>query len=96
MDLEQAKQDLKEMLSEKRYLHSLGTMKMAKKLANIYGEDEEKAEFAGLIHDIAKELKEEEIKKVIHNNNIQIDEIEKQQTGLLHAKLRSMHCKRKI
>lgn len=41
-------------------MHSIGTMKEAKKLAEFYGLDEEKAEMAGLIHDIAKEMPDEE------------------------------------
>ena len=35
-------EDVKGVLSKKRFLHSLGTAKMAKKLAGKYGYDEEK------------------------------------------------------
>ena len=48
--------DLKNILSEKRYTHSLGVMKEAKLLAKIYGIDEETARLTGLAHDIAKEM----------------------------------------
>lgn len=95
MDIESVKNDLKEILSEKRYNHSVGTMKMAKILAKQYGEDEEKAEFTGLIHDIAKELSKEKIDEYIKKYNIEIDEIEKKQLGLLHAKLGAYVAKEK-
>ena len=41
-------------LKPSRYTHSLGVEKMASELASIYGEDTDKAEFAGRYHDIAK------------------------------------------
>lgn len=41
-------------LKPTRYVHSLGVEKMAVKLAEIYGENVEKAAFAGRYHDIAK------------------------------------------
>ena len=45
---------MKENLKPSRYTHSLGVEKMASELAAIYGEDQEKAAFAGRYHDIAK------------------------------------------
>ena len=79
--------DLKNILSEKRYTHSLGVMKEAKLLAKIYGIDEETARLTGLAHDIAKEMTKEEQLKYIKENNIQIDEIEMRNAKLLHGKI---------
>jgi len=45
---------LKENLSEKRYLHSVGCAECAAQLAKQFGQDEEKACIAGLLHDCAK------------------------------------------
>lgn len=87
MEIEEVKKDLQQILTEKRYTHSLGVMKMARELALIYGENEEKAAFAGLIHDIAKEMSKEEIKQYVKMHEIEMDEIEKKQLGLMHAKL---------
>lgn len=67
-------------------------MKKARELAHIYGEDEEEAAFAGLIHDIAKEMTKDEIEQYVKTNKIKMDEIEKENLGLMHAKLRSKHC----
>ena len=86
-DLEKIKEELKEKLTKDRYEHSLGVMKEAKLLAKIYGEDEEEAEFAGLIHDIAKEMSKEEILSYTKKYNIELDEIEINQMGLVHSKI---------
>lgn len=45
---------LKERLTPKRFAHSLNVMERAVELANIHGADPQKAELAGLIHDIEK------------------------------------------
>lgn len=95
MDIEEAKKDLKKMLSEERYIHSLGVMKMARELALIYGENAEKAEFAGLIHDIAKEFSKEEIMEYVTKHNIEMDEIEKRTLGLMHGKIGASIAKEK-
>ena len=87
MEIEKVKEELKKRLSTYRYEHSLGTMKKAKELAKLYGEDEKQAEFAGLIHDVAKELTKEQIEEYINKYNIELDEVEKQNFKLLHAKL---------
>ena len=60
---------------------------MAKELAKIYGEDEQEAELAGLIHDIAKELTRGEIEDYAKVHKIKIDEVEQKQIALMHAKL---------
>ncbi|MCI8396777.1 MAG: HD domain-containing protein [Clostridia bacterium] len=87
MNIEEIKENLSKRLSEKRYTHSLGTMNAAKELASIYGENVEEAEIAGLIHDVAKELRKDEIEEYLERYNIKPDEIEQIQIGLLHAKL---------
>ena len=78
---------LKENLSEERYIHSLSTAKTAKKLAKKYGADTNKAELAGLLHDCAKEIPYEEMKEIIKNENLDIDEGEIKAKKVLHAPL---------
>ena len=85
--VENIQTELKKNLSEKRYLHSVGTMKMAKILANKYNVNENIAMLAGLAHDMAKEIPLEQAMEYIKENKINIDEIEKQNTALLHAKI---------
>lgn len=68
---------------------------MARLLARKYGEDEKEAEFAGLIHDIAKELTIGDIKEYVKTHKIKMDEVEEAQLGLMHAKIGSSMAKEK-
>ena len=87
--------DLKSILSEKRYKHSLGVMKKAEELALIYGIDTNIAKLTGLAHDIGKEFSDEEKLKYAKENNIQVDNVEAVNVGLLHAKIGADICKKK-
>ncbi len=87
--------DLKKVLSEKRYNHSLGVMKKAEELAKIYKIDIDKAKLVGLAHDIGKELSKEEMLEYARKNNIEADSVEEVNVGLLHAKIGADICKKK-
>ena len=87
--------DLKDILSEKRYNHSIGVMKKAEELAKIHDENINKAKLVGLAHDIGKELSENEMIQYTKENNIEVDEIEKINIGLLHAKIGADICSKK-
>ena len=64
-DIKIIKRDLKTMLSESRYQHSINVAEECRKLAKVYLFDEDKAYLAGLTHDLAKELSNEEIKQIM-------------------------------
>ena len=66
MDYTSIKKWLKDNLTEERYLHSIGTAECASELAEKYGLDKEKAYLAGLVHDCAKCLKNEELLNILH------------------------------
>ena len=85
--IDKIKEDLKNTLSERRYIHSLGVMEMAVELAKIYNVDEKKAELAGLLHDNAKEMTPEELLKYVDDNNIKISEVERINTKFCMEKL---------
>ena len=53
--IERIKNDLKENLTEYRYIHSLGVMEMAEELAKVYNVDVESARIAGLLHDVVED-----------------------------------------
>lgn len=78
---------LKENLKESRYEHTLGVVKTAKALAKINGVEEEKAELAALIHDSAKNMHINSMKKMLVENFEQIDDIEEKTPQLLHGKV---------
>ena len=56
MDFGSIKEHIAGLMNEERFLHSLGVMELSGELAGIYGQDVERAKFAGLIHDAAKQL----------------------------------------
>ncbi len=87
MNYEAIEKDVKNILSEKRFLHSQGVAKRAVELAKIYGEDQKKAQLIGIIHDIAKEMPKEEAIQYAKENGIIFDEIEKSEPALWHSKL---------
>lgn len=87
MNLNQIQEYIKTKLSEKRYYHSICVMERSRELALKFGADIEIAEKIGIAHDVAKEMSEEEKIKYVRENNIEIDEIEKINIGLLHAKI---------
>lgn len=87
--------DLRNILSERRYKHSLGVMKKAEELAKIYNIDINKAKLVGLAHDIGKELSDEQKLKYAQENNLEVDNVEKINVGLLHAKIGADMCKKK-
>lgn len=93
--LKQIDEDLKKEISEKRHKHSMGVMKKAEELAKIYGEDVNKAKLIGLAHDIGKELSKEEKLQYAIENKLGVDEIEKVNIGLLHAKIGADICKKR-
>ena len=61
--IEEIKEKLKDCLTEERYLHSLGVMEKAVELAKQFNCNAQKALIAGLLHDCAKCLTKEEMKK---------------------------------
>jgi len=84
-DPEIKKKYLKEHLSAKRYTHSLNVAAECRKLAEKYGEDPNKAYFAGLLHDICKELPADEQKILADNDVFTVCREELDTRSLWHA-----------
>ncbi|MDE5772011.1 MAG: bis(5'-nucleosyl)-tetraphosphatase (symmetrical) YqeK [Ruminococcus sp.] len=84
-DPSEIKKYLKEHLSQKRYTHSLNVAEECRKLAMKYGEEPDKAYFAGLLHDICKELRDEEKKKLVLESNFTVCREELETRSLWHA-----------
>ncbi len=79
------RQLLRQKLDDYRYIHSLGVADSAVDLAKIYGADEEKAYFAGLLHDIAKNMPKDEQLNLMEKGGINLSEAEKNNPALWHA-----------
>jgi predicted HD superfamily hydrolase involved in NAD metabolism len=65
MDREQALEIVKPQLTEHRYVHTIGVMETAIRLAEKYGADRKKAELAAIFHDYAKFRPKEEMRQII-------------------------------
>lgn len=85
MTLEQMKQELEKRLKPSRFRHSLGVAETAVKLAKRFGADEEQARVAGLLHDCAREFRNEDMVKEAEKRGIAIGEVERSMPLLLHA-----------
>ena len=85
MTLEQMKQELEKRLKPSRFRHSLGVAETAVKLAKRFGADEERARVAGLLHDCAREFRNEDMVREAEKRGIAIGEVERSMPLLLHA-----------
>jgi len=73
------------MLRHRRIAHVLGTEETAAALARRYGEDEEAARRAALLHDCTKKLDMEQHLALCRQYDIALDQEERRQEKLLHA-----------
>lgn len=85
LNLDKYKDIIKEKMCEKRYKHSVSVSEWAVKLALKYSANEKKAAIAGILHDITKEMPEEEQLKLISNSGINLSLLEKKSIKLLHS-----------
>lgn len=76
---------LRSRLSDKRYTHSVNVADECRKLAKKYDEDEEKAYFAGLVHDVCKEIPADELKKMAAESGLNLTQAELVTKALWHA-----------
>lgn len=93
-DLKLLQKQMKEELLEDRYEHTLGVMYTAEALAMRYGVDMTKAAVAGLLHDCAKCIPNNQKIKLCKKHNLEISEMEKKNPSLLHAKLGAYMAKK--
>ena len=96
LSIEEIKLYLKTNLMEKRYMHTLGVADTAIKLAKLNGISEEKAEIAGLAHDVAKNLSKARIKEIIEENNIILSQLEENNSDLWHSIIGNIEAKDKF
>jgi len=76
---------LEKNVPESRLKHILGVEEMSKQLAQWHGADVEKAQTAGLMHDLAKYFPPEKLLAMAQEKGMEIDAICAQRPHLLHA-----------
>ena len=96
LDEEKIIEYLKLNLKEARFNHSIGVMNMAIKLAEIHSVDIISAKFAGLLHDVAKNMANEELIEYCEKNGIELDPVKLESPGMLHAEVGAHIAKNKF
>lgn len=91
--LEEIQEELKKVLKRKRYQHTVGVRYTAQAMAMCFDEDIEKAGYAGMLHDCAKYLSDEEMLVECRKHHIVCSDTEKIRPSLLHAKLGVCYAK---
>lgn len=80
----------------RRYWHTVGVANTCACLAMRYGVDMERAYIAGLLHDCAKCLSDDELTSECERAGIQISEYEMKSPYLLHGKVGALYAKEKF
>ncbi len=93
--IDQIQKDLKDELKPSRYEHTLGVMHTAANLAFANGYDYKKAMLAGLLHDCAKNIPNDEKISICEKHDIFITPVEYAQPQLLHGKVGAYIAKTK-
>ena len=88
-DIRKIRKAMEKALDPKRYEHTLGVAYTAAALAMRYGDDVNNAILAGMLHDCAKCLTNEKRLSICEKYNIAVNEAERKNPYLLHAKVGS-------
>ncbi len=89
------RKQMEKVQDEKRYEHTLGVAFTAASLAMRYGADVKQAQVAGLLHDCAKCMTNEERLSICKKNKLEVTPVEKANPFLLHAKVGAFLAKEK-
>lgn len=93
-EIELIKAKLHYTLTPNRYRHTIGVAKECVQLAKRYGADSDKAYMAGLLHDCAKCMTDEEKLNLCDKYGMVLDDILKKQPDLTHSFLGAEVAKR--
>lgn len=85
LNISDYKKIIRERMGDYRFSHSVNVAKEAKMLAKHYGADENKAEIAGILHDITKEMPKEQQLQIIIDSGIILDNVQLHAPKLWHG-----------
>lgn len=88
-DIRKIRRKMEKVLDPKRFEHTLGVAYTASALAMCYDVDINKAQTAGLLHDCAKCMSNEKKLSICEKHHIPVNEVERKNLFLLHAKVGS-------
>ena len=86
---------VKDVMTKARYEHTLGVEFTAASLAMRYGVDIDKAEIAGLLHDCAKCIDDEETRDDCKKYGVELTDVEKRNPFLIHSKLGAVYAEKR-
>lgn len=86
---------LEHILKPGRFRHTVGVRYTAQAMAMRFGENVEQIGVAGVLHDCAKYMTEDDMLAECKKYGIECTEVEKKQPHLLHAKLGACYAKEK-
>lgn len=93
--IQSIKEDLKAKQKPSRFRHTIGVMYTAASLSMRYSYPLQKAIYAGLLHDCAKYMSDEDLIKICEENKVLITASERSKPYLLHGKAGAFLCKNK-
>lgn len=96
MTINDYKDILRPLMSERRYNHCVNVANEAVRLAEKYGADPEKAEIAGILHDITKEFDFDKQLQIIDSGDIILTDVQKQANKLWHAISGSVYIQKEL
>ena len=91
---EQARNKLRIRLSPKRFTHTMGVVKEAERLAAHYAVDIDKAHWAALLHDCAKEYSADKKRVLCKLWNVKLDDVLKANIDITHSLLGAESARR--
>ncbi len=94
MTIPKMKNRVREMLTDKRYEHTLGVEYTACCLAYRYGADPEKARIAAILHDCAKYVPHHRMILECEEAGCPVSDSERKNPALLHAKLGAIYAEK--
>lgn len=89
IDLKKIRKAMEKTLDPKRYEHTLGVEYTAAALAMCHDVSIKDAQLAGILHDCAKCMSDEKKLSLCEKHNISVNEAERKNPSLLHAKVGS-------
>jgi predicted HD superfamily hydrolase involved in NAD metabolism len=88
-EIKKIEEHLKDILTKERFTHTLGVAYTSASLAMAYQADMEQSYVAGLLHDCAKCISDEEKILLCDKNKIYLSDLERKNPYLIHSKLGS-------
>lgn len=76
MKREDLMESVRSQMPEKRWVHTLGVMETAVRLAERFGADPVKADLAAILHDVCKYWRVDEQARIIRENGLPLDLLE--------------------